>query len=71
MAKEKTIIINVTPKWENLTPMFFHWIESGLESQREFAKEEVNRLAKIVDTFMEHRNHGGLTCKCGETFDLS
>jgi hypothetical protein len=68
MAKH---IINCTPKWENLLPMFFQWLECGVKSQKECAKIEIKRLAKMADTFMEHREHGGLTCKCGETFDLT
>lgn len=71
MAKEKTKLIDVTPKWVNLLPMFFNWLEDSVESQKQCAREEIGRIAKFADTIMEHRKHGGLTCKCGETFDLS
>jgi len=63
--------IDLTPKWENLTPMFLQWIKSGTQSQKILAEEEVTRLAVIVDTFMAHRKHGKITCECGETFTLS
>ena len=73
MKKVKTVpeTIDVTPKWIHLLPMFFQWLESGAPQQKKFAQDEIRRLATIVDTFMEHRHHPGLSCKCGETFDLS
>ena len=67
MAKQ---IIDVTPKWENLVPMFIGWIQEGTLSQREEARKSITQLATIADTFMVHRKHGGLTCKCGDTFEL-
>ena len=70
MAKKKETI-DITPKWVNLLPMFFSWLENGVKSQKQCAKEEITRIAKFADTLMEHKTHGGLTCKCGETFDLS
>lgn len=64
--------IDIVPKWKNLTPMFFNWLESGTKSQKKLAREEILRLGQIVDTFMAHRKHGGLTCNgCSETFDLA
>lgn len=71
MTKEKTITIDCTPKWENLVPLFISWLQSGEPSQKKHAREEITRLAVIADTFQEHNKHGGLTCKCGETFNLS
>jgi len=67
MAKQ---IIDVTPKWVNLVPMFISWIQEGTPSQKEEARLSIMQLAKIADTFMAHREHGGLTCKCGDTFEL-
>ena len=63
--------IDCTPKWKNLVPLFISWLQSGEPSQKNLARDEITRLAVIADTFKEHSKHGGLTCKCGETFDLS
>ena len=68
MAKKT---IDLTPKWENLVPMFIGWIKNGTPEQRRHAKEEITRIAQILDKFLVHRKHGGLTCKCGDEFDLA
>ena len=69
MPKSETI--DVPPKWINLLPMFFYWLQEGTASQKQFAKSELTRLAKIADVFLQHRKHGDIVCACGEIFKLS
>jgi len=71
MAKKEIKRIDVTPEWTTLMPMFFNWIAAGNESQKKLAKEEITRIAGIVDILMKHKNCGGITCKCGRDFDLT
>ncbi len=62
--------IDLTPKWENLVPMYIDWIREGTQEQRTFARDEITRMAQILDIFMKHRKCGIMTCKCGQEFDL-
>lgn len=42
-------IINCTPRWENLIPLFCEWIKDGTPDQRKIAKENLLKLAKFAD----------------------
>ena len=68
--KEKVKMIDLTPKWVSLVPLFVQWIVDGGPA-RDTAFESLKQMAEICDTFAKHKKHGGLTCKCGDNFDLS
>ena len=69
----KTMVkkIDMTPAWKDLVPMFVRWIETGTDSQKQTAIEHIEQMASVLDSLLEHKTHGGLVCKCGETFDLT
>jgi hypothetical protein len=46
--------INCTPTWENCVPMLIHLMESGTTKESaQFAKEEILRMAKLADKYVE------------------
>ncbi|VVB59098.1 Uncharacterised protein [uncultured archaeon] len=48
--KDKLIaIVDVTPKWVDLYPLFCEWIDSGSKEQKEYLKGELLRLCKVAD----------------------
>ena len=69
--KTKIKTIDITPNWVNLVPMFIRWIEEGSTENRQTAIDSIEQMAKAMDKLLEHKTHGGLTCACGDDFDLS
>ena len=49
--------IDTEPKWQELVPMYFKWICKN-DDRSDFAKEEITRIAKIVDQLGEMKKSG-------------
>ena len=47
--------INMQPSWESLLPLFYEWIDTGTQSQKDFVKDELKRLCKLADN-LHHKN---------------
>ena len=48
-----TKTINVTPRCENLIPLYIEWFRCGTEEQRELARDHLLRMAKFCDQQLE------------------
>jgi len=46
--------IDITPRWENLVPLFVDWISTGAKSQRQTAIGHIEQMAKICDIVKDH-----------------
>lgn len=47
--KTRVKLVDATPTWESLVPLFSEWIDRGSDSQKEYVKEELLKLARAVD----------------------
>lgn len=57
MENQKTCrVIDVTPTWESMVPVFVMLIENGNSKARKTAIEEMTRMAQMLDAFIaEHK----------------
>ena len=54
--KDKLVgtIIDVTPKWVALCPLYCEWIDSGTREQKQL-KDELLKLCKVADVVNEDK----------------
>lgn len=45
--------IDCEPLWVNLVPLYYEWLEQGTESQKEIAKNDILKIAKIADVIRQ------------------
>jgi len=50
--------IDIEPKWVDLMPLFFEWLEYGKESQKETAKNEIMKIAETADILRQAQKKG-------------
>lgn len=52
--------VDVTPTWEEITPILIFVLENGAPEGQEFAKRELLRMAKLADLYIEsqEKNRG-------------
>lgn len=41
--------VDCEPLWVDLVPLFCEWLEQGTESQKEIARNDILKIAKIAD----------------------
>lgn len=55
---EETKTIDIEPKWVDLMPLYFDWIENGKKSQRDLAKKEILKIAETADVLRQAQKKG-------------
>ena len=54
-TKRPAETIDATPTWENVLPLLMTCYEDGNARGRNFAYEELTRMAKLADAYVAHR----------------
>jgi len=63
--------IDITPRWEELSPLLIEWLETGKPEQKKLGREEVKRIAELAQALVDYtKSHPELRvvkCKhCGK-----
>ena len=45
--------INITPRCENMIPLYIEWFQYGTKEQKELARDHLLRMAKFCDQQLE------------------
>ena len=53
-------MIDLTPKWTELYPMYANWITDGTPSQKKLVCDELMKLCKLADAVNDAKKAGTL-----------
>ena len=53
MKGEIKMKMNITPRCENMIPLYIEWFQYGTKEQKELARDHLLRMAKFCDQQLE------------------